>query len=180
MLSFPTMTTSEPEDFIVGFGDTLGEGPADVIDVACGRGRHALYLAGLGHRVVGLDRNAIHIQELAAEARRRGLSVDAFVADVESMSLLDRCADAIVNTLFLYRPLFASYVRALRPGGVLLFRTFTTDNIDVLGNEKPGRGFLLDPGELRGSFPELEIVHYAEAVTGGRAMATLVGRKAAA
>ncbi len=172
------MTTSEPEDFIVDFAGKLREGPADVIDIACGRGRHALYLAGWGHRVVGLDRNTVHIQELASEARRRGLAVDAFEADVESMSLLGGCADAIVNTLFLYRPLFASYVRALRPGGLLLFRTFTMDNIDVLGNEKPGRGFLLEPGELRRSFPELEIVYYDEAVIADRAMATLVGRKA--
>lgn len=163
----------KPEDFIVHFQDRIPAG-AEVLDVGCGTGRHALFLARAGCSVVAMDRSVEHLKTIERIAADEQLTLRAVQADVESMSLLPGHLDVIVNTLFLYRPLFAQYSRALRPGGLLFFRTFTSDQMDVLGHQRPRREFLLEPGELRTAFPTLDLVYYDESITEGRAMATLV------
>ena len=164
-----------PEDFIVRFSELVGPG-ARVLDVASGKGRHALLFARRACAVLAMESNPQFIRDLREAARVEGLSLEAIEADVENMSLLSAGFDVVINTLFLYRPLFPHYVAALRPGGLLFFRTFTTDNADVLGHVRPRREYLLEPGELRRAFCDLELIHYEESVVEDRAVATLVGR----
>ena len=147
------------------------------MDVASGGGRHALLFARRACAVLAMERNPEFICDLGETARAEGLDLEAVEADVENMSLLPGSCDAIINTLFLDRSLFPQYLSALRPGGLLFFRTFTTDNAEVLGHVRPRREYLLDPGELRRAFCDLELIHYEESVVEGRAVATLVGRK---
>jgi SAM-dependent methyltransferase len=112
-----------------------------VLDVAAGRGRHALFFAGRGHRVTAIDRD---VSALAAAD-----NVEVIAADLEDGSpwpLADRTFGAIVVTNYLHRPLFPHLLAALQPDGVLLYETF------MEGNErfgKPNRPeFLLKDGEL--------------------------------
>jgi SAM-dependent methyltransferase len=168
---------TEPEDFIIEFSDLVPEAePLDVLDVASGSGRHALFFARKGHSVVTMERSEESRTSLRDAARSENLSLQIIESDVENMSLLPDEFDIVVNTLFLYRPLFPQYEATLRPNGLLFFRTFTTDHLDVLGHDKPRRDFLLEPGELRNAFPGLDVVHYEESVEGRRAIATLVAR----
>ena len=169
----------EPEDLIVQFADRIParKPAAEVLDVACGAGRHSLFLARRGCRVVAMDRHLEHLRSLRDAVRKEHLPVDVLESNVESMSLLPKCFDAIVNTLFLYRPLFPEYVRALRKGGLLFFRTFTTDHADVLGNTRPRRDFLLEPGEIARAFPALDVIHYEESVTDQRAIASILASR---
>lgn len=164
----------EPEDFILHFAHLAPDG-AEVLDAAAGSGRHALFLARRHCRVVAIDRDPRNVAAIRDAAT--GLAVQAIEGDIENFCFLPERFDAIVNTFFLFRPLLPQYLATLRPNGLLFFRTFTTDHIDVLGNEKPRRDFLLRPGELRAAFQSLNIVHYEEKVEGARAIATLVGRK---
>ena len=166
----------EPEDFIVRFLRRIPPG-AEILDLGCGSGRHSVFLARAGCRVLALDRSLERLESLRGLAVDEGLDIRTVESEVESMSLLPDRFDGIVNTLFLYRPLFPEFVRALCPGGVLFFRTFTTDHADVLGKDRPGRRFLLAPGELREAFPGLRVDYYDESIGGGRAMATLVASK---
>jgi SAM-dependent methyltransferase len=166
----------EAEDFIVRFSALVGPGSL-VLDVAAGRGRHALLFAHQACAVVAMETNREFIGDLQQTAFTERLDVEVIEADVERMSLLPSSFDVIVNTCFLYRPLFSHYIAALRPGGLLFFRTFTTDNVDVLGHCGPRRTYLLEPRELSDCFCDLEIIHYEESVTLNRAMATLVARK---
>src|SRR5215831_4534805 len=114
-----------------------------VLDVACGSGRHARYLGGLGYEVVGVDRDA---DAQAALAGVRGASV--LVADIENgpWPFEPASFDAVVVTNYLHRPLFPRLLEALRGPGVLIYETFSA------GNERYGRpsnpDFLLQPGEL--------------------------------
>jgi len=119
-----------------------------VLDLACGWGRHARFLAGRGLHVYAVDRDAAAIASLAGVA-----NLAASVADLEAgpWPYPGRRFDAVVVTNYLWRPLLPYLLDALEPAGVLLYETFAR------GNEKFGRpakpDFLLQPGEL------LEWVH---------------------
>ena len=114
-----------------------------VLDLACGPGRHARHLAGLGYRVDAVDRDSAALAALAGVA-----AVKTRCADLEGAPwpyAADRF-EGIVVANYLHRPLVPALLESLRPGGVLIYETF------ALGNEKLGRPsnpeFLLRPGEL--------------------------------
>ena len=166
-----------PEDFILRFADRLVSQATtpEVLDLACGSGRHSLFFGRSGCRVVAMDRSVDALTALRESVEREGLPVKVVQSDVENMSLLPASVDAIVNTFFLCRPLAEQYAEALRPGGILYFRTFTTAHHDVLGQTRPRRDFLLETDELRRMFKNLEVLHYEESIDADQAIATLVG-----
>ena len=150
----------------------------DALDVACGRGRHALWLAEQGRRVTAIDRDEVALHELAEEARRRGLSLVTELADLEteSASLPAAAFDVVVVVHYLHRPLFPQLLAALRPGGVLVYETFTTAQA---ARGKPSNPeFLLRPGELRDLVGSLEVLESREGEFDGRDVASVVARKA--
>lgn len=116
----------------------------EVLDLACGSGRHARLFAQRGHAVVALDRDP---QALAAAAGP-GITTLAFDLEEEGARWpfdAGRFA-GIVVTNYLHRPLMGELVKSLAPGGLLIYETF------ALGNEAYGKpsnpAFLLRPGEL--------------------------------
>ena len=131
-----------PSAWVCRFAHLIATGGA-VLDLACGPGRHARHLAGLGYRVEAVDRDSAVLAALAGVA-----GVATRCADVEGSPWPYGAGrfDGIVVTNYLHRPLLPALLDALRPGGVLIYETF------ALGNEKLGRPsnpqFLLRPGEL--------------------------------
>ncbi len=131
-----------------------------VLDVAAGRGRNALALARVGHSVVAVDYSVEAMRLLAVTARDAGLAIWPIVANLDSFHLKDESFDAIVNINFLDRALFPNFVRALRPGGVLIADTFIVDQATI-GHPRDPR-FLLAHGELRTLAGGLDIEEYRE------------------
>jgi SAM-dependent methyltransferase len=134
----------------------------DVLDLACGRGRHARFFAARGCRVVAADRDA---DALAALAGTPGITT--LCADLEGAPWPFAAAsfDAIVVANYLHRPQFPHIVATLRPGGVLAYETF------MAGNERYGKpsnpAFLLRPGELLEAFGSvLTVVAFEQGVVG--------------
>jgi len=114
------------------------------LDLACGSGRHARLLAGLGHAVIALDRD---VDALAAAA---GEGIVTLRHDLEAPGaawpIVPRSVAGIVVTNYLHRPLFGQLAASLAPGGVLIYETFARGN-EAFG--KPSNpDFLLHPGEL--------------------------------
>ena len=178
------MTTSPPSPFFAAQIERLRAaarlGP--VADLACGHGRHALAAADAGARVIGFDRNENSLRELRTSATRRGLPVAAIRTDLESEASIpvrpESCG-AILVFRFLYRPLAPAITAALRPGGLLLYETFT-DAQPELGWGPRNPSFLLRQGELPTLFAELEILESWEGVTSGdrpEAVARLAARR---
>lgn len=135
-----------PSPWVTRWARLIPEG--EVLDLACGRGRHARYLASLGYRVTGVDRDA---EALASLAGAPGIAT--LLADLEDgrpWPLPGRRFAGIVVTNYLYRPLFPRLLESLEPRGVLIYETF------ALGNERFGRPanphFLLRAGELLDAF----------------------------
>jgi trans-aconitate methyltransferase len=73
-----------PTKEFVKFFDTLASPRLRVLDLGCGQGRDALFIARLGHSVVGIDRSATGIRDLLADAQAEGLDVQGFVSDIRS------------------------------------------------------------------------------------------------
>ena len=130
------------------------------LDVAAGRGRNALALAQAGMRVVAVDRSTEAMRSVAAAARSARLPIWPVVANLDSFQLKDESFDVIVNINFLDRALFPKFVRALRPGGILIADTFLVDQAAIIPPRDPR--FLLDHGELRALADGLKIEEYRE------------------
>jgi tellurite methyltransferase len=159
----------EPSPFVVAQRDrllaTAPLGP--VLDLACGRGRHALWIARQGLRVVALDRDASLLAKLATQAREERLPVRVLRADAESplgLPFPPARFGAVVVTRFLFRPLAPAIVDLLAPGGLLVYETFTERQRE-LGYGPKNAAFLLATGELPGLFAGLEPIEQAESLT---------------
>ena len=143
---------------------TAAIGP--VLDVACGRGRHALAAARLGLDVLAIDRNEAAIAELARAEAAPG-RLDPRCLDLETEpppTLPARAFGAVLVFRYLHRPLAPWISERLAPGGLLLYETFTTRQRS-LGWGPSRDAFLLEPGELPTLFPDLEIDAYEEGPT---------------
>jgi SAM-dependent methyltransferase len=118
-------------------------GGGEVLDLACGSGRHSRYLASAGYRVCAVDRDARSVAALTAIA---GVSVQVVDLEGAPWPLQGRRFAGIVVTNYLYRPLFPHLFEALAEDGAFIYETF------ALGNERFGKpsnpDFLLRPGEL--------------------------------
>jgi len=153
-----------------------------VLDLACGRGRHSLACAGLGLETVGIDRSAASLAQLQASGRAGSLPVHAVRADLETkrgIPFRTETFGAILVFRFLFRPLARDLEAALRPGGLLLYETFT-ERQRALGLKPSNPAFLLAEGELPALFPGLEVLEYGELVTDSEwpeAVARLAARR---
>ncbi len=147
-----------PSPFIL---DNLRHAPAGlVLDIACGRGRHAIPVAQAGRRVHAIDRDWTACTALVHTARERALLVDIACADVLTCRFPAQRYAAVVNTLFLERRLLPHLIATLRPGGVLLFETFLREQLSLGHPRNPA--FVLEPGELRAYASGLEVLAYTE------------------
>ena len=146
-----------PSPWVVRWAGLVRPG-GEVLDVACGAGRHARLLASMGFAVCAVDRDPGLFPQPPAGVR-------LVAADLESAPwpFEGRRFDAIVVANYLHRPLLPVLAASLGPGGVLVYETFAR------GNERFGRpsnpDYLLAPGELleavRG---KLRVVAYEDLV----------------
>jgi SAM-dependent methyltransferase len=169
-------SVESPSDWIQRHGSLLPSS-GNALDVACGRGRNALWLAARGLSVDAVDRDADAIAALQAAALDRGLVVHARVADLESGTpdIPPAAFDVVVVTHYLHRPLFPALIAALKPGGLLVYETFT--RAQAARGKPSNPAFLLEPGELRRLVAPLEIVAEREGVFGNSDVASVVVKR---
>ncbi len=146
----------------------------DSLDLACGSGRHAIWLAEQGFRTLAVDRDTNAIDTLTHEARRRALPIQARVVDLEDGEpfLEPHSFDVIVVVHYLHRPLMPALVSAIRRGGVLVYETFT--RAQAARGKPTNPAFLLEPGELPMLVRPLDIAASREGDFDGRSLASIV------
>ncbi|MEM8709197.1 MAG: class I SAM-dependent methyltransferase, partial [Actinomycetota bacterium] len=147
-----------------------------LLDVAGGGSSDSLHFARLGLEVTVADVSDVGL----IQAKQRCLAEDIMIStveiDLEREPLPDGPWDVITVTNYLQRNLFAALVERLAPGGVLGVIIATEANLER--NERPGRPFLLDTGELPGLVSGVEVLHHDEAWRdNGRHEAHLVARR---
>jgi tellurite methyltransferase len=182
----------EPDPFLVeAFGEFVAPAFPDggrALDVASGTGRHALWLASRGWDITLVDVSDVGLARAKAEwdrtakapgrgtltTRRR---IEFIAADLEGPKAFRpqrRSYDLVLVFFYLQRSLFPALKAALKPGGILIYKTYT------LEHRKFGRGpthpmYFLKPNELLGAFDSMHILHYRE-LSKDRGVAELVAR----
>lgn len=169
----------EPAPLLARFAPPLQPGSA--LELACGTGRDAVYLASRGWKVTGIDILPDAIERADALAQRCGPAIERItwqVANLESgeFATADRY-DLITVFRYLHRPLFSQLRQWLRPSGVVICETFTTTHRTRFG--KPAQdAHVLQPGELPGLFRGFEILHEVEVWSDAGHTAQIVARRA--
>ena len=147
--------SATPSDIVKTFWDRAPMGLA--LDLACGNGRNACFLADHGFAVDAVDISEVGLRRFAC----RPEGIQRICQDLETFVIWPRRYALIVNTRYLQRNLFAAVEAGLQPGGVLIFETY-------LREEKPDADqrfrpeHLLHSGELSIAFPALKTLHYHE------------------
>lgn len=135
---------------------------ARVLDLACGRGRHALELARLGYSVEAWDRNPEVLAELEVQAATRGLPVTTRKQDCEAFPPSD-LFDLVIVFNYLDRSLPPKLLPSVSQSAYLIYCTFTVDRPGT----HPSDRWCLERDELQRGFDGWHILHSVEA--GGRA-----------
>lgn len=129
--------------------DVLAQGKR-VLDLACGRGRHAIAAAQLGARVTAIDADAAKLKIAAKLARKAGVAIEWIQADLERDRLPAGPFDVVMMFNYLDRKRLAQFVALVKPGGFFLSETFLERQRD-LGWGPTSDNHLLKPME----FPHL-------------------------
>jgi SAM-dependent methyltransferase len=164
----------DPAPLLVEFRDRLPKGTA--LDVAMGYGRHALYLAEAGWKVHGVERDPDAVAACRREADRRRLSLRVEQVDLDTYRLAPAAYDLVTVFYFLDRALIPQIREAVKPGGAIVYETFTIENQQRFGRPKR-TGFCLQPGELPTLFNGFDLLASREGLVGGQYVAQLVAVK---
>lgn len=166
-----------PSSWLIDNADLLPRG-GQVLDVACGRGRHALLLASAGFDVHAIDRNADAIAFLRSTAERLRLSITAEVVDLETGAapeLASGSFDVVLVFNYLHRPLMPALCAATKPGGRIFYETFTARQAERGHPRNPA--FLLKDGELPALLAPFTILRSREGEFDGRLIASAVAER---
>lgn len=167
---------ADPEPLLVSRRD-LVTGSGRALDVACGAGANAIFAAGCGLRVVGMDASLEGLRIAARRAREASVHIALVNVDLEVYRPPPGRFDLVLVIRYLNRNLFPALEETLRPGGLLMYLTFNRNYLE----EKPGfnPAYLLAPGELKERFANLELIDGNDDENNGEFCSYLIGRKPA-
>jgi 2-polyprenyl-3-methyl-5-hydroxy-6-metoxy-1,4-benzoquinol methylase len=141
------------------------------LDVAGGIGRHSIWLAQRGWDVTLADISDVGVKMALEAAASVGVTIHGEAADLRTYNFGRSRFDLILVFYFLERTIFPALADALKPGGLILYKTYTRTHRKFRGCSHPM--YFLEPGELRGAFPSFEVLRYRES----NGMAELVARR---
>lgn len=141
-------------------GDAWDISRGQALDLACGKGRNALFLASRGFQVVAIDISPVALAEGRRRAEERHLSIEWQEADLEHARLAESQYRLITNFNYLQRSLFAQIKRALTPAGYVIIETYLIDQ-QTLGHPR-NPAHLLGHNELLEVFAGFRVLWYRE------------------
>jgi len=146
-----------PSSWIVKFAPLI-KSQGLVLDLACGSGRHAKWLAQQGYQVDALDRDPIATSSMQGID---GIRIQLTDLETTEPPSFEHSYDGIIVSRYLHRPLLTSLATILKPGGILIYETF------MRGNERYGKpsnpDFLLMPDELLNTYsPLLNVISFEQ------------------
>jgi tellurite methyltransferase len=149
------------------------------LDLACGTGRNAVWLAEKGSQtgwsVVGYDISLEGLRMAKALSGERGVRLDLVCMDLETPPPCQEYFELILCFSYLERKLFPWIKAALRRGGLVVYKTYTVEGKRLAGGPHNER-FLLQPQELLDAFRDFRVLFYEEKVK-DRGVAQLIAQK---
>lgn len=170
----------EPARFLVENLHLLPKGKA--LDLAMGEGRNAIYLARHGWMVTGVDISEMAVAKCLKRAQEEGVAVEAIAADLTTYPIPEDAYELILDFYYLQRDLIPSIKAGLKAGGMVVFETYTVEQLQYEGGPRDP-AYLLTPNELLGHFRDFRVILYRELVVdsekepGKKAIASLLARK---
>lgn len=145
-----------PHKLLISLVENLTPGRA--LDLACGAGRHAVFLAENGFQVTAVDNSAVGISIAKERAAEKAVEIDFRLADLEAceFTIEANAFDLICDFYYLQRELFDAMKKGVKTGGIIVAA------IHIYGTGEPKGRFLLREGELKKYFEGFEILHYHE------------------
>jgi 2-polyprenyl-3-methyl-5-hydroxy-6-metoxy-1,4-benzoquinol methylase len=128
-----------------------------VLDIACGRGRHAIAAAELGAAVTGVDGDAGTLREAEQLSRARNLSIEWLHLDLENDALPAELFDVVMVFYYLDRRRMSDFVSAVKPRGFFVAETYLEGQREI-GGGPTSDDHLLKAGELISLVQPLEVV----------------------
>ncbi|MBM4055898.1 MAG: class I SAM-dependent methyltransferase [Planctomycetes bacterium] len=166
----------EPVAFLREHIELLPKGKA--LDIATGEGRNAVFLAKSGFVVDCCDVSEIAIEKAKNLAAQNNVQINAFVADLEEYELPKNSYEVITCFYYLQRDLIPQMKEALKKGGMIVYETFTLENIEHGFDGPKNKEYLLEMNELLNFFRDFKIIMYRECVVDNRkAIASLIAEK---
>jgi SAM-dependent methyltransferase len=156
---------TEPNEFLVWAAGRIPVGP--VVSLGEGEGRNAAYLARLGHRVVAVDQSEVGLAKARQLAADRWLTIQTVAADLGRFPIEPGAWAGIVS-IFCHLPrrirvpLYASAVRGLRPGGILVLEAYTPKQLERDTGGPKDLDMLMSLAGLVEELAGLEFLHARE------------------
>lgn len=145
------------------------------LDIACGEGQNAVYLAQQGLEVTAVDISVVGLRKARRLAASRGVEIRELLSDIELAGIPQGPFDLIVCIHYMQRDLAEKITEALAPGGLLVMELHTVENLKR--SPRPARPFLIATNELITWFPQLFVESYREQSDEQKAVAQLIARK---
>lgn len=170
----------EPDPFLVSaYEEFIANRTAGTaLDLAGGVGRHAIWLAQRSWRVKLLDISEVGVKHAEENAKHTGTaaSISTEICDLNTtQDLGHEQYDLVIVFFFLQRELFPALSAAIKPGGFLIYKTYTTEQKTFAGGPSHPM-FLLESNELLRAFSLMRVLHYHETIE-QKGVAELVARK---
>ena len=167
----------EPDPLLSQLNDYAELSPEKrrALDLACGAGRNAVWLAEHGWSVTACDISLEGLRRARALADSRRVRLDLLCIDLEAAVLPAARFDLLMCFFYLQRDLFPQIRAALRPGGVIVYKTYTTEQLAFTGGPRH-LPHLLQPQELLKTFHDFRILWYRETVK-DRGVAELIAQR---
>ena len=182
---------AEPNDFLAANAERYLPANGEILSLAEGEGRNAVFLARRGFRVTAVDGSAVGLEKAHALAAKHGVGIETIVADLAAFDLGVGRWDGIVS-IWCHLPtelrarVHRSVVAALRPGGVFLLEAYTPDQLGYKTGGPSSAELLMTLAAVRSELAGLEFlvgeeklreVHEGKYHDGTSAVLQVVARK---
>lgn len=171
---------TRPDPFLIlayqRFADHLFPNAGVALDLACGLGRHALWLASRNWQVSAVDISDVAIEKLRLAAIQLNVKLDLCAMDVSDYKFEPMRFDLVVLFYYVDRSLFPKLISSLNRGGLLICKARLRR--DSVAGATPVGTDPLDKDELLSLVPDLQVMYHKERSVRERGIVEFVGRKA--